>query len=110
MAWRQGLPYGQDLRHRVLARDAGQFVRAVAEARPMWRKPTGAGAAPGNRARDGAARARSHAADSKFPMRLRDWPRVGFGLSPAPPRSPGTGVADASEDGPHLMEALAIET
>ncbi len=32
MAWRQGLPYGQDLRDRVLAaRDAGQSVRAVAE-------------------------------------------------------------------------------
>ena len=30
MAWRQGLPYGQDLRDRVLAaRDAGQSVRAV---------------------------------------------------------------------------------
>ena len=32
MAWRQGLPYGQDLRDRVLAsRDAGHSVRAVAE-------------------------------------------------------------------------------
>src|SRR3981081_3735846 len=32
MTWRQGLPYGQDLRDRVLAaRDAGQSVRAVAE-------------------------------------------------------------------------------
>src|SRR3954451_23418936 len=32
MAWRQGLPYGQDLRDRVLAaRDAGQSVRGVAE-------------------------------------------------------------------------------
>jgi transposase len=32
MGWRQGLPYGQDLRDRVLAaRDAGQSVRAVAE-------------------------------------------------------------------------------
>ena len=32
MTWRQGLPYGQDLRDRVLAaRDAGQSVRAVAD-------------------------------------------------------------------------------
>jgi hypothetical protein len=32
MAWRQGLPYGQDLRDRVLAaRAAGQSVRGVAE-------------------------------------------------------------------------------
>ena len=32
MTWREGLPYGQDLRDRVLAaRDAGRLVRAVAE-------------------------------------------------------------------------------
>ena len=47
MTWRQGLPYGQDLRDRVLAaRDEGQSVRAVAElkCRPrsrhvLWRHP-----------------------------------------------------------------------
>src|SRR5512133_31953 len=57
MTWRQGLPYGQDLRDRVLAaRDAGQSVRAVAERFPV--SPSYVAKADRRRRRSGERRAR----------------------------------------------------
>jgi transposase len=57
MTWRQGLPYGQDLRDRVLAaRDEGQSVRAVAERFSV--SPSYVAKADRRRRRSGERRAR----------------------------------------------------